>query len=68
MVKSCYFGQTENSGGNMPGFIEYEGKKGFLLKKEHISKIENAIKHRLEMWGISQDIIYKVYRCDSYYY
>lgn len=52
----------------MPGFIEYEGKKGFLLKKEHISKIENAIKHRLEMWGISQDIIYKVYRCDSYYY
>ena len=52
----------------MPGFIEYEGKKGFLLKKEHISKIENAIKHRLEMWGISQNIIYKVYRCDSYYY
>lgn len=48
--------------------IERVFTKGFLLKEEHVRKIHNIIKKRLQERNVSEDILFGVYRTDDLFF
>lgn len=52
----------------MPAVVTHQFKKGFILKQEHIVKLDEIIRNRLKELGIDSSISYKVYRADSITY
>lgn len=48
----------------MPAVVSYQFKKGFILKQEHIIKLDEIIHNRLKELCINDSIYYKIHMAD----